>query len=209
MTGSASAAVELRRGVGRAADDRPRGPAIRRASAAGRSSCPTCTPTAPARRATSTRSLTTQRRAGGAAPPARSAGTSRGTRRSPGRLARTCRCLTPARRNAGATPTRASGPPRSAHVDVDDRVEAATCRRPAQADSADAATGFAGGMKRSMKWVLIRPATKSGSLRIFRCSGMRGLDAFDDRHARASASCGRSTSARSRPWTMTLAIIES
>ena len=35
---------------------------------------------------------------------------------------------------------------------------------------------------RSMNDVLSLPATKSGSLRIRRCSGNGGLDAFDDRH---------------------------
>ena len=42
----------------------------------------------------------------------------------------------------------------------------------------------------SMNDVLSWPATKSGSLRIRRCSGIDGLDAFDDRHLERAAHAG-------------------
>ena len=74
---------QLRRGRGSRRRAASPAPTTARASAAGRSSCPTCTPSAPTRRATSARSFTTRQ-----APEARaaaSASRARATRRRSGR----------------------------------------------------------------------------------------------------------------------------
>src|SRR5690606_27038369 len=93
---------------------------------------------------------------------------------------------------------------RRGRLGVHDRLQG---RKGDQADSARSVF-FCCGMNRSMNAVPGRPAWKSGSPRIRRCSGtdvwMPSMTVISSvRRIRAIASC------RSRPWTMIFAIIES
>ena len=185
-------------------------PSSRRAAAGGRSSWPTCTPAAPdstrevgavvdddrradtARRMRDDRVAEVEERAG---------------RRAAWRGAE-CSVAPPSRKRAREIERRPAGARR--RVDVEDRVQSGNRSVDDRLRALRQRPGGSWllGMNRSMNAVLSRPAWKSGSLRIFRCSGtvvlMPSMTVISSvRRMRAIASC------RSRPCTMILAIIES
>ena len=219
-TGSRSAALDLRDACASSSRRSRRRRRCARAAAGGRSSWPTCTPAAPASRAMSARSLTMTARRERLRQLARSRRTARGTAAEASDLARSCSSVRAAVETRRARGRAAPSPRARGDVDVEDGVQSGTANRHglrsgsrlAISDrSRPALRGRCFGlraMKRSMNAVLSLPATKSGSVRILRCSGivvlMPSMTVISSvRRMRAIASW------RSRPWTMILAIIES